>query len=133
VPHPTVELLAAGDPLTHHARMSALAGHARRLAVTGNPDPEASRLAWAALPAWVRWAPELTALADLVADRPVLAGRLAETLTDQVRRADGSWDPAVLTAVVAVAAAPAAPPSGARRPVGVPRHRDGVRLSPTGR
>lgn len=47
---------------------------------------------------------ELAALADLVADRPVLAGRLAETLTDQVRRAEGSWDPAVLTAVVGVLA-----------------------------
>ncbi|MDG4765305.1 hypothetical protein O7632_14550 [Solwaraspora sp. WMMD406] len=42
---------------------------------------------------------ELTALADLVADRPVLAGRLAKTLTDEVRRADGRWEPAVLTAV----------------------------------
>ncbi|WP_326552788.1 hypothetical protein [Micromonospora sp. NBC_01813] len=41
---------------------------------------------------------ELAALADLVADRPVLASRLAETVTDQVRRAEGSWDPAVLTA-----------------------------------
>lgn len=35
MPHPTAELLATLDPLTHRARTTALAGHARRLAAAG--------------------------------------------------------------------------------------------------
>jgi len=89
------------DPDTDRAAVRAAA---RTLVGFADLIPQAARLLTHLVPLAAPTAPpivaELAALADLVADRPVLAGRLAETLTDQVRRAEGSWDPAVLTAVV---------------------------------
>ncbi|MFV2124700.1 hypothetical protein ACFHWS_09150 [Micromonospora sp. LOL_013] len=89
------------DPETDRTAVRAAA---RTLAGFADLTPQAARLLTHLVPLAAPTAPpvvaELAALADLVADRPVLAGRLAETLTDQVRRAEGSWDPAVLTAVV---------------------------------
>ncbi|WBB95005.1 hypothetical protein O7543_00960 [Solwaraspora sp. WMMA2080] len=89
------------DPETDRTAVRAAA---RTLAGFADLTPQAARLLThlvpLAAPTATPVAAELTALADLVADRPVLAGRLAETLTDQVRRAEGSWEPAVLVAVV---------------------------------
>ncbi|MFV2009138.1 MULTISPECIES: hypothetical protein [unclassified Micromonospora] len=89
------------DPDTDRTAVRAAA---RTLVGFADLIPQAARLLTHLVPLAAPTAPpvvaELAALADLVADRPVLAGRLAETLTDQVRRAEGSWDPAVLTAVV---------------------------------
>ncbi|MFV2105206.1 hypothetical protein [Micromonospora sp. LOL_015] len=89
------------DPDTDRTAVRAAA---RTLVGFADLIPQAARLLTHLVPLAAPTAPpvvaELAALADLVADRPVLAGRLAETLTDQVRRAESSWDPAVLTAVV---------------------------------
>ncbi|WFE29422.1 hypothetical protein O7623_09635 [Solwaraspora sp. WMMD791] len=89
------------DPQTDRTAVRAAA---RTLAGFADLTPQAARLFAHLVPLAAPTAPpvvaELAALADLVADRPVLAGRLAETLTDQVRRAEGSWEPAVLTGVV---------------------------------
>ncbi|WJK38044.1 hypothetical protein O7608_16055 [Solwaraspora sp. WMMA2056] len=89
------------DPQTDRTAVRAAA---RTLAGFADLTPQTARLLAHLVPLAAPTATpvvaELAALADLVADRPVLAGRLAETLTDQVRRAEGSWEPAVLTAVV---------------------------------
>ncbi|MFV2022353.1 hypothetical protein [Micromonospora sp. LOL_023] len=89
------------DPETDRAAVRAAA---RTLVGFADLTPQAARLLAHLVPLAAPTAPpvvaELAALADLVADRPVLAGRLAETLTDQVRRVEGGWDPAVLTAAV---------------------------------
>ncbi|MDG4771946.1 hypothetical protein [Solwaraspora sp. WMMD792] len=88
------------DPDTDRAAVRAAA---RTLVGFADLTPQAARLLAHLVPLAAPTATpvvaELAALADLVADRPVLAGRLAETLADEVRRADGRWDPAVLTTV----------------------------------